>query len=445
MPGNHNNIDENYDEYEEVYSESKRAEIQKAIDTAKEIDYFNSELDQLKYNNVLSWKTIDFKTPDSINNFYRIENWKIVFQLDQIKNYLNDVYKRLSWMKSQRFQELSKEKNFTWTILAIQIALKAFWTDPKNPKTYNFWPINWEYNESTKFAINQFQTDCKLQWKDGKPWKETIWRIVNELDNLINNKKLERSEQEILRDDIQNIIEESIIQNRFSWIYTEEDKENMVNYIINWDLNSGKNELLETKIKNLSNNISNYKLKYLIEHSNESLEINMQNIRERENKNEVITPRTFNKYTSWENLTQWQRDAMANKLQQLWSPITVQMVEDSCKKTNVPVEYLLAFMQNDSRLGTNWKRAINNHNPWNVWNTDNGKNKYYASREEWVLWCAEHLRDRISAYRNKYKKFPTVNEIAKWVWFKGVYMTAEDWPKNVNINLKNRVNRLRWK
>ncbi len=48
MPGNHNNIDENYNEYEEVYSESKRAEIQKAIDTAKEIGYFNWSSSELK-------------------------------------------------------------------------------------------------------------------------------------------------------------------------------------------------------------------------------------------------------------------------------------------------------------------------------------------------------------------------------------------------------------
>jgi peptidoglycan hydrolase-like protein with peptidoglycan-binding domain len=42
-------------------------------------------------------------------------------------------------------------------------------TNPKNPKKYNIEKINGEYNEKTKNAIKQFQTDCKLTWKDGKP------------------------------------------------------------------------------------------------------------------------------------------------------------------------------------------------------------------------------------------------------------------------------------
>jgi hypothetical protein len=37
--------------------------------------------------------------------------------------------------------------------------------------------------------------------------------MVKELDNLINNKKLERSEQEVLKTDVTSIIEESIKNN----------------------------------------------------------------------------------------------------------------------------------------------------------------------------------------------------------------------------------------
>ena len=158
---------ENYNEYRERSFESMQSEIDAAIDHAK------SDLDDLE-SEISWWKKVDFKTPESINKFYRLENWKVVFQLDQVKNYLSDVHKRLSWMKNQKFWEISKENNFTWTVLAVQIALKALGEDPINPRKYNIWRIDWEYNENTKKVIQQFQTDCKLTWQDGKPWKETI-------------------------------------------------------------------------------------------------------------------------------------------------------------------------------------------------------------------------------------------------------------------------------
>ena len=266
MPG------ERYNEYVENNAESTKEEIDAAINVAK------SDLGNLE-SQILWWKKVDFKIPDSIDHFYRIENWKVIFQLDQVKNYLSNVHKRLSWMKNQKFWEISKEKNFTWTILAIQIALKAMETDPIKPKKYNIWKIKWEYNEITKSAINQFQTDSKLQWKDGKPWKETIWKMVKELDNLINNKRLEKSEREVLKTDVTNIIEESIAFNPYSWIYSKEQKEIIINYILNWKLNSGENSMLEVQINTLSNKMTNWKLKYLIQHSSEPLKNNIQNIK----------------------------------------------------------------------------------------------------------------------------------------------------------------------
>ena len=265
---------ENYNEYREDSSESMQSEIDAAINHAK------LDLNDLQ-SEILWWKKVDFKTPDSINHFYELDkkNEKVIFKLDQVKNYLSDIYKRLSWMKVQKFSEISKENNFTWTILAIQIALKAMKTDPKNPKIYNIWQINWKYDDTTKKVIQQFQTDCKLTWQDGKPWKETIWRMVKELDNLINNKRLEKSEQEVLKTDVTNIIEESIAFNPYSWIYSKEQKEIIVNYILNWKLNSGENSMLEVQINALSNNMMNWKLKYLIQHSSEPLKNNIQNIK----------------------------------------------------------------------------------------------------------------------------------------------------------------------
>ena len=118
MPG------EKYDEYIETDSKTTQLDIQKAIDKAKwiEIKNINSDLNDLKFNNILWWKKVDFKVPDYIDNFYKLEWNRIIFNLEQIKNYLQVVYKRLQRIKNQKFWEISKENNYTWKILAIQIA-----------------------------------------------------------------------------------------------------------------------------------------------------------------------------------------------------------------------------------------------------------------------------------------------------------------------------------
>ena len=436
---------ENYNEY--MDNESVKEDVEKAITRAK-LDDLTSE--------ILS-KKVDFKTPDSINHFYELDqkNWKVVFKLDQVKNYLEDVHKRLSWMKVQKFWEVSKENNFTWTILAIQIVLKAMETDPKKPRKYNLGRINGEYNEATKGAIRQFQTDFKLQWKDGKPWKETIWKMVKELDNLINNKRLEISEQEALKTDVTNIVEESIGNNWFSG-----PKKDMIDYILKWDLNSGKNLVIEAQIKMLAGNPLNHKLKYLVDNSNRPLQIVIQEIKwirsKKWNLGKELTGPLSDKYTFWHNLTEAQKSTISNVLWWWGSPVTAEMVADSCQNSkNVPVEYLLWFMQNVSRVWTVWQWATT-HNPGNVWNTGKRK-KDRGTRERWVDACAENLQKRIDAYQtaksesNKkhlFNDFPSPEELATWKskwWYKffGVYMTAPSGPKKVAGMVRTWVNRLK--
>lgn len=269
MPG----VNEKYDEYK--YIEDSSDSMVKDIEEA--IKIFSSDLTDLK-SNILGWdKSIDLKNYTSINNFYTLEWDKIIFWVNNVRNFLSTVYQRLSWMKVQKFWEVSKENNFTWTILAIQIALKAI-----DSKKYNI-KINWKYKDSkddpTRNAIKQFQIDKKLQWKDGKPGKETIWTLVKELDIFLKNKKLEREENKKLKKDVADIIEESVNFNPYSWLYSREEKEAIVNYILSWKLNSGENSMLEVQINALSNKMMNWKLKYLIQHSSEPLKNNIQNIK----------------------------------------------------------------------------------------------------------------------------------------------------------------------
>lgn len=445
-------INENFNEYTESNSDSLQSEIDSAI------NYAQSDLNNLQAE-ILSWTKVDFKTPDSINHFYRIEWNKVIFQLDQVKSYLNDVYQRLSQMKTQKFWEVSKEKNFAWTILAIQIALRAMSSDSKNPKQYNV-EINWKYNDATKEAIKQFQSDQQID-NDWKPWKGTIEKVLKAIDTLLNNKKNAEVELQTLSKDIENIIEESVRFNPYSWLHTNSSKKLMTQYIMEWNLGTAKNSSLEFQISNLSNNQLNRKLKYLISHPKEPIKDNVQEIKKIEQQkngkfNIIDNIWLPDKYTFWHNITETQKNTITNVLSGWNSPVTAKMVADSCKSAkNVPVEYLLGFMQNDSRVWTMWQWA-KTHNPWNVWNTWTAKKDRWTW-EKWVDACANNLQKRIEAYLNAKKQnkqwfndFPTPEELATWKskwWHKffWIYMTASDWPKKVSSMVNTWVNRLKWK
>ena len=180
-----------------------------------------------------------------------------------------------------------------------------------------------------------------------------------------------------------------------------------------------------------------------------------QNATEQRNNNQKENLQISNSwYTAWEELTKKQQNIMGQKLNKINSPITVKMVQDSCSTHNVPVEYLLGFMQNDSSLWTKWKWA-KTHNPWNVWNTDSWGTKDFWTREKWVDACAENLEKRIVAYSKAKKEhnwkwfndFPTPEELATWKskwWTKffGVYMTSKTWPTNVTKIINSRADSL---
>ena len=75
----------NYDDYREENSESKKEEIDAAINDARtDLDNFQSEVFWSGFN--------------SINEFYRLEWEDLVYQLNKVKNYLVSVIQRLQWM-----------------------------------------------------------------------------------------------------------------------------------------------------------------------------------------------------------------------------------------------------------------------------------------------------------------------------------------------------------
>lgn len=244
-----------------------------------------------------------------------------------------------------------------------------------------------------------------------------------ELDSLGKSVKPEKQGNientgDYIKNYVQNIIEECVAFDPLSLpLNLSYIKESIVNYIVDWKLNSNENGELEAQIKKLSENLMNWKLKYLIDNSYKPLINIIQDIKKDEekrrqnllnsmptDKKETIKKWWDEKYTFGHNLTESQKGTITNVLTWWKSPVTVKMVTDSCKRAkNVPVEYLLGFMQNDSRVWTMWRWA-RTHNPWNVWNTSKWTKDWWTW-EKWVEACASNLEKRINSYTTK------INEI----------------------------------
>lgn len=275
------NFEGKYDEYIESNSVSDVGEIENAKTIAK-LDCVKNNLEKqveketkvqtesLRKGILETKGKVDFTTPDSINHFYRIEWWKPVFQLNKVKEYLEAVFARLSRMKNQKFWDISKENNFTWTILAVQIALKAMESDPKNSKKYGIGKINGKYDDTID-AIKQFQSGQNMRDVDGKPWKNTIKAIIKSLENLINNRKE--------YDKIKNIVKSNITWK--IWILDPDSKsEEITDYIIKWNLWSNLDFDLEKQINDLTDEIKyplNDDLRKLIEEYKEKGKLNILN------------------------------------------------------------------------------------------------------------------------------------------------------------------------
>ena len=424
-----------YNEYIEEYSESTKTKIDSAINNAKEdsldtdeaqkeLETFKSETDNLQ-TQILSWTKVDFNTPDSINHFYRLEGDKIIFQIDQVRSYLNDVYQRLSQMKTQKFWEVSKEKNFTWTILAIQIALKAMSADPKNPKQYNI-TINWEYDDTTKEAIKEFQSDQSID-NDWKPWKGTIEKILKAIDILIDNKKAEQLEFDTLKQDISNIINESTVFNPSLWLFSTENKEALTIYIIEWNLNTWKNDSYESLLNNLANNPFNWKLKYLLKNSDKPLKDIIKSIKEQENLQRIAMQQRLNWInnsieTSQELPTTISDEMFKELLTMEWWQWYVAQVHKKYWENFATWPYGMVYKHID--------------NNWNLL-------KYPVRFKEWERTSQKRALDNAKAYYNKKAAERSKNLKAAWCNYNqnqlDALVSASWWSANSYERLKKFV------
>ena len=140
----------------------------------------------------------------------------------------------------------------------------------------------------------------------------------------------------------------------------------------------------------------------------------------------------------WEDLSNAKKTVVKWELDSVQSPITTDNIIESSKTYNMPVEYIMAIIKNDSSYWTAWKWA-ETKNPWNVWNMDDGSTKKFDSWQEWLNAATKVLKDRVDEYQKVYGK-------EEYPWIK--YLVENRWPdgKWFLSNQKNykQPNEYRW-
>jgi hypothetical protein len=201
-----------------------------------------------------------------------------------------------------------------------------------------------------------------------------------------------------------------------------------------------------------------------------------------ENSSENIEEYNNRQVESSENLNYWQdlsekkKSVIKWELDEVNSPITTDNIIQSSKTYNVPIEYIMAIIKNDSTYWTawKWKRTIN---PWNVWNTDDWSEKTFENWQQWLDAATKVIKDRVVAYQDIYWnwQYPWITYLVEnrwpdWKWFlpnqgnykqineyrteeeewKKViktpywaYMTAKEWPwkvSNYSKEIRDKLN-----
>ena len=211
------------------------------------------------------------------NDFYKIDtkNNKVTFNLNNVLSYLNVISSRLS-KKGIRYNEQKDEKIFGGTVLAIQIALEALASDPKNPKIYDVGSIDGKLSPETEAAIRKFQGDKSLKWVDWKPWYQTVKAVVSALESLKRNKKQYT--------EVRNTVRDAIWTNVLWILNPNLTADQITDYLLKWKLwkpETPEEKKLEEIINRLSDSIKsplvNGKFKEMIKEIKETGKLNVLN------------------------------------------------------------------------------------------------------------------------------------------------------------------------
>ena len=158
-----------------------------------------------------------------------------------------------------------------------------------------------------------------------------------------------------------------------------------------------------------------------------------------------------------ENLSEEKKAVIKWELDSVNSPLTADNIIQSSKTYNMPVEYIMAIVKNDSSYWTAWKWA-RTKNPWNVWNTDDWSERTFDTWQEWLDAATKVIKDRVVEYQKVYSnnQYPWIKYLVENRWPDGkwflsnqknykqpndylenqapywAYMTAKAWPESVS-------------
>lgn len=135
------------------------------------------------------------------------------------------------------------------------------------------------------YGEDELKKELDSLWKSVKP--EEQGNIENTGDHIKNY--------------VQSIIEESVAFDSLSLpLNLPYIKESMVNYIVDWKLNSNENGELEAQIKKLSENLMNWKIKYLIDNSYKPLINIIQDIKDMDKERKDNLKHILDKENPWD-------------------------------------------------------------------------------------------------------------------------------------------------
>lgn len=347
---------------------------------------------------------------------------------DEKKDFISQMY---------TYYNKEKESEYKWktTIDKLWLSKMDEWSKNKIPNKYDLLKQslleNVKWNEKlinplflTKYGLK----DCLVSEKyvDGN-WKEKIRTIVDEskLDkSKINNEFIDK----YLSDSFKELVSDEKFMNDI-------ENSDQFTLALMWKFVAG-NWFVEWVViwEELTDN-------YLVKKEEVVWFVPEKAVDDK--KTEEL------KYSGWDQEIVQRIDGELKKYNSL---IKSEDVLGASKQHNVPVEYIMAFMKNDSSYATAWKWARTN-NPWNIWNDDAGNEKNYNSLRDWVYALWQHLRWRIDEYKKVYwlVLMPTAKELADNIWRDGkwflsnqgnykkanterkwAYMTAKSWWSNVN-------------
>lgn len=146
-----------------------------------------------------------------------------------------------------------------------------------------------ELNHDSKQSEIEFTIENSKSNLNGLQHEILLWKKHNKVEIVQEDPKT--------KNDIKKIIEETDFSNNVTWLYTPNIKESIINYIIQWELGSKQNMMLEFQLNKLAKNQRNRKLKYLLDHSQEPI---AQVIKKINDKESVVN--LFNKHSQYDHI-----------------------------------------------------------------------------------------------------------------------------------------------